>query len=1164
MVEAATSFKKSGYSDEDAATLALIASKYQNIADEALSAGDAADFIISQMKAFNIEAENSEHIIDAVNSVSNNMAVSSADLATNIGKASAALAVGGNTYEEVLALMTGITEITRSGTKAARALVSVQSRLNQVVDESSSVGQALLEFYEKHNIDVYDADGQLRSLYEILTDMAEIWPTLTKNEQAYYLNQQSGANQSQNLAAALSNFADVQKAYTLAVESSGSAVKENEAFMESLTAKTNNLKATFQDLANNVIDDELVGSLLDLANNALGALNTELGQTLVQIGLLSGVGWGVTSLLQVAKPLTVIKNQFAGIATAIKAVKTGTLTLSTALGAALPIALAVSAVIVGIYKIVKAIKKSIEENKLENLTIKFNQLNTEIESINDKLAECKEKLEKLNAVGVSERDAAWRAEQDELNGLIMHYEYLLELREKERKEAAEKMRTADVSGGVIVRYEDYSQMYGAMAQDDYNALTSEQSEALARKYETEAAAVYTLAGAFGVVTDKEVGSAEAVEDLRKQLGYLGVSVGTAKMSADEYNKTQADGVSLLVQQARHIGVFNDGQAKQAEAFIITNAARVEAIKLGEDQTEQEKRLVDAYDVLVAQLERNEIQTIKYSNEWKMLTAAETANKDAIAQVIAKEKIFNNMKLDTSGKIRALIELAKTAIAAGVAIGGIGDISNSDISRTISGLMQTGQVKTIEEARTKVLNNLLKSFGIDTSSGEDGTTTKRTPTSTTPAWVKEAEAAFDLLEHQRNMDLISEEEYYEKLNLLNEKYYAGKSDYLSTYWSNQEKYYKWQKEQEEAAAERQQEQIKAVLQSQVDALNEQQEKMVQLASAAQKQINDKLEELNGVVDDINSKYDAELEALEAQNDALDDQINKERLLQNLAKAQASMKYVFKDGHFQYVSDIDEVSSAQSDIADYEREKALERAKQDIEERRNLALKDVQDEISHYEQLSEIWSNYASQYEDNINLQIYLQEYGRDMEAMTFDERLATAQDFVSRYNAIMASLSSAQAALSGYSGGDTLESLSAEYYAARARGDAAGMESANRRANILRGLGDIVTATTAIEAARSGHIPGYANGTFSASGGLSLVGENGPELRVLGRGDGVLSSNVTRSLFRAAQSPGVFMRQVMGGGNTSINVSNITLPNVRDAQGFLDGLRNLAYQRAYAR
>ena len=102
MVDAATSFKKSGFTDEQAKDLALVATAYQNVADEAISAGDSADFIISQMKAFNIEAEDSLHIIDAVNEVSNNFAVSSADLATNIGKASAALAIGGVTYEETL------------------------------------------------------------------------------------------------------------------------------------------------------------------------------------------------------------------------------------------------------------------------------------------------------------------------------------------------------------------------------------------------------------------------------------------------------------------------------------------------------------------------------------------------------------------------------------------------------------------------------------------------------------------------------------------------------------------------------------------------------------------------------------------------------------------------------------------------------------------------------------------------------------------------------------------------------------------------------------------------------------------------------------------------------------------------------------------------------
>ena len=156
MVEAATEFKKSGYSDDDAAQLALVAQMYRNVADEQLDAGTAANFIVSQMKAFNLTAEDSQHIIDAVNEVSNNYAVSSSDLARNIGNASAAMAAGGNTMEQTLGMMTAMTEITRNGSKASRGLVTIQSRYNQILDESSSTGKKLTDFYTQHGIQLKD------------------------------------------------------------------------------------------------------------------------------------------------------------------------------------------------------------------------------------------------------------------------------------------------------------------------------------------------------------------------------------------------------------------------------------------------------------------------------------------------------------------------------------------------------------------------------------------------------------------------------------------------------------------------------------------------------------------------------------------------------------------------------------------------------------------------------------------------------------------------------------------------------------------------------------------------------------------------------------------------------------------------------------------------
>ncbi len=114
-------------------------------------------------------------------------------MAKGLQLVSAALSVGGNNLDEVLGLMTGGVEITRNATKMGRGLVSVQSRWNQIVDESSSTGKALSDWYEQHGIKVYDEQtGQLRSLYDVLSDVAKQWDGLSKNEQAYYLNQQAG------------------------------------------------------------------------------------------------------------------------------------------------------------------------------------------------------------------------------------------------------------------------------------------------------------------------------------------------------------------------------------------------------------------------------------------------------------------------------------------------------------------------------------------------------------------------------------------------------------------------------------------------------------------------------------------------------------------------------------------------------------------------------------------------------------------------------------------------------------------------------------------------------------------------------------------------------------------------------------------------------------
>ena len=274
-------------------------------------------------------------------------------------------------------------------------------------------------------------------------------------------------------------------------------------------------------------------------------------------------------------------------------------------------------------------------------------------------------------------------------------------------------------------------------------------------------------------------------------------------------------------------------------------------------------------------------------------------------------------------------------------------------------------------------------------------------------------------HALEMDIITEAEYYRELEKMNDQYYKGKLEYQDEYWKYQEEIYKWEKKQAKDA------------------------------------LQDQLNTLKDAQDAINNKYDAELKKITDVNDALDDRIEYEKLLENLAKAKASKQLVFKNGRYQYMQDLDAISAAQGAIYDYNREKQIEAKKEAIEKRRQQEL-----------------------------------------------DKIAKQQEKINK----------------------KLSSLT-----------------------------------------------GYASGTLSAAGGISMVGENGPEMRILNRGDGILNTNTTINLLKWSRiTPQDMMMRASVDKNVDglvFNNTTMSFPNIsteHDAKKFVESVKSLAYQRAYHR
>lgn len=238
MIQAATQFRKSGYSDEDSAVLAKTASLYQNISDETLSASDASSVIISQMKAFNITAKDSTHIIDSINEVSNNFAVSSSDIGKGLTSSGSALSTYGNTFENTIGLVTAGTEVMHG--KAQQ----VARGLNTVAGRVAKNGDALA----KYGVSVKDSNGNLRSTFDILKDLSPQWDKMSNSEKVSLGNTLAGVNQYKVFAAVMGNFDTALKANETALNSNGSAMKENSKYMDSIEAKVQGLKTAWQEL----------------------------------------------------------------------------------------------------------------------------------------------------------------------------------------------------------------------------------------------------------------------------------------------------------------------------------------------------------------------------------------------------------------------------------------------------------------------------------------------------------------------------------------------------------------------------------------------------------------------------------------------------------------------------------------------------------------------------------------------------------------------------------------------------------------------------------------------------------------------------------------------------------------------------------------------------
>lgn len=317
VLTAETAFARAGYGDkiEQMAELNLLT---QNAGD--LSSETASSFLLAADAAFGYEGnvQKLTAVLDGMNEVSNKNATDMSKMAEGMTVAGSVFASAGESAQTFTAMLGTATAATqRSGAEMARGLRTIFMNIRQIKGETEdgelidgeSIANAAKALREFAGIDTM-ANGELRKGSEILAELAGKWDTLSDVQKSAIAQNVAGVRQANILFALMDNWGTYEKMMAEYANAAGSAMQENERYLEGWQAKTDKLSAAWTKFVANTVSSDFIKGLLDISTKFLN-VSGSIGTVTVAMG-------GLVVAFKGAKIVDTVKTAFVGLGAALK------------------------------------------------------------------------------------------------------------------------------------------------------------------------------------------------------------------------------------------------------------------------------------------------------------------------------------------------------------------------------------------------------------------------------------------------------------------------------------------------------------------------------------------------------------------------------------------------------------------------------------------------------------------------------------------------------------------------------------------------------------------------------------------------------------------------------------------------------------------------------
>lgn len=179
----------------------------------------------------------------------------------------------------------------------------MKTELEEAGDSTEGMAETTSKLQEKikalAGVDIMKSANEFKSTTQILKELGAVWNDISDTDQAAVLELIAGKNNSVTAASILSNYEQIDNVLKTIEEDSGSAMRENTKYLDSISGRLSVFNAEFQSLSTNILNSDLIKGAVNAGTGLLGFLNQVIEKfgslsTLIAAGgagaALSGIG----------------------------------------------------------------------------------------------------------------------------------------------------------------------------------------------------------------------------------------------------------------------------------------------------------------------------------------------------------------------------------------------------------------------------------------------------------------------------------------------------------------------------------------------------------------------------------------------------------------------------------------------------------------------------------------------------------------------------------------------------------------------------------------------------------------------------------------------------------------------------------------------------------